>query len=133
MNFQSRKIKLNKSQQLTFEHLKEMSNYESLMPENSTFEVHESGQGFAVQLKGLPKVGLRLKEVQEPKSITFNSPSENFNYEMQVNINETGENHSEVFIDFNGKFNPMIEMMAKKPLTKLIETIADNLEKTDLG
>lgn len=128
MNFQSRKIKLNKSQTSSFEHLKKMSNYESLMPENSTFEMHESGHGFSVQLKGMPKVGLKLKEIQEPNAIIFNSPSDNFNYEMTVNISAISENESEVFIDFNGKFNPMIEMMAKKPLTKFIETIADNIE-----
>lgn len=133
MKFQSRKIKLNKSQELTFAHLKEMSNYESLMPENSTFEVHESGDGFAIQLSGLPKVGLRLKEIHEPSAIVFNSPSSNFDYEMKVNIDSIGNEESEVYIDFNGKFNPMIEMMAKKPLTKLIETIADNLESKGIS
>lgn len=128
MDFQSRKVKLDKSQQKAFEHLKEMSNYESLMPEDSTFLVHESGEGFSVQLKGLPKVGLKLKEMEEPNFILFSSPSESFIYEMKVNVEADGEDSSEVYIDFNGKFNPMISMMAKKPLTKLIETIADNLE-----
>ena len=128
MDFQSRKVKLDKSQQEAFDHLKEMSNYEPLMPEDSAFDVHESGEGFSVQLKGLPKVGLKLKEIQEPDFILFASPSDNFNYEMKVNVEADGENSSEVYIDFNGKFNPMIDMMAKKPLTKLIETIADNLE-----
>lgn len=128
MNFQSRKVSLDQSQQKAFDHLKEMSNYEKLMPEESEFSVHESGEGFSVQLKGLPKVGLKLKEIQEPDFILFTSPSDNFNYEMKVNVASTGDNSSEVSIDFNGKFNPMIAMMAKKPLTKLIETIADNLE-----
>lgn len=128
MNFQSRKVSLDKSQQEAYDHLKEMSNYEKLMPEDSAFEVHESGEGFSVQLKGLPKVGLKLKEIQSPEFILFSSPSESFNYEMKVNVVHVDENSSEVFIDFEGKFNPMITMMAKKPLTKLIETIADNLE-----
>lgn len=128
MEFKSRKVQLDKSQDQAFEYLKEMSNYEALMPEESEFSVHESGEGFAIQLKGLPKVGLKLEEMQAPAYILFTSPSDNFKYEMKVNIDATGDDSSEVYIDFNGQFNPMIAMMAKKPLTKLIETIADNLE-----
>ena len=32
-------------------------------------------------------------------------------------------------LDFDGNFNMMIEMMAKKPLTSFIETIAENIGK----
>ncbi|MXV37953.1 hypothetical protein GO491_04575 [Flavobacteriaceae bacterium Ap0902] len=128
MNFESKIVKLNKSQQETYQYLSDVKNYEELMPEGADFSVHESGEGFQVQLKGLPKVGLKLKEKKEPEYILFESPSENFNYEMKVNISGN-QKTSEVKIDFEGKFNPMISMMAKKPLTKFIENIADNLEK----
>ncbi|MGI9526235.1 MAG: hypothetical protein ACR2MS_03880 [Weeksellaceae bacterium] len=128
MNFESKKVKLDKSQQEAYQFLEDSKNYEELMPEGADFSVHESGQGFQVQLKGLPKVGLKLKEKKEPEYILFESPSDNFNYEMKVNVAADGDK-SEVYIDFNGKFNPMIEMMAKKPLTKFIESIAENLEK----
>ena len=133
MNFESKKVSLDATQQETFEYLKNLQNYEKLMPDNAEFSVHESGSGFAIQLKGLPKVGLRIKEVQEPDFILFESPSENFQYEMKVNTVSTGENTSEAYINFDGKFNPMIEMMAKKPLTAFIETIADKLEAQGLS
>lgn len=132
MKFESRKVSLNHSQQETYTHLADVKNYEKLMPEEADFSVHESGEGFAIQLKGMPKVGLKLKEKQEPDFILFESPSDSFKYEMKVNTLANGEN-ADVTIDFNGKFNPMIEMMAKKPLTKLIETIADNLEQKGLS
>lgn len=132
MNFESKKIKLDKSQQEAYQYLADSKNYKELMPEGAEFSLHESGEGFQVQLKGLPKVGLKLKEKQEPTYILFESPSDNFQYEMKVNIEADGEN-SEVYIYFNGKFNPMIEMMAKKPLTKFISTIADNLEQKGMA
>lgn len=133
MNFESKKVSLEASQQEAFAYLKDLNNYEKLMPENADFSVHESGNGFAIQLKGLPKVGLKIKEVQEPDFILFESPSESFHYEMKVNTVATGENTTDAFIVFDGKFNPMIEMMAKKPLTSLIETIAQKLEEKGLS
>ena len=133
MNFESKKVHVDAPQQTTFDFLREIKNYENLMPEGAEFSVHESGEGFSVQLKGLPKVGLKLKEIQSPDFILFESPSDNFSYEMKVNVASTGENTSEAFINFDGKFNPMIEMMAKKPLTKFIESLAENLEKKGIS
>lgn len=129
MNFISKKVSINKSQDIAFEHLQQIHNYEALMPDDAEFILHESGEGFAIQLKGLPKVGLKLKEIKKPDYILFESPSENFVYEMKVNVDSINENESEAYIEFDGKFNPMIEMMAKKPLTSLIETIANKLEE----
>ena len=133
MNFESKKVTINAPQNQAFEYLNNLNNYENLMPDNAEFSVHESGNGFAIQLKGLPKVGLKIKEIQEPDYILFESPSENFQYEMKVNTIASGENTTEAYIVFDGKFNPMIEMMAKKPLTSLIETIADKLEQQGIS
>lgn len=128
MNFVSKKIKLTKSQQETFSYLSNIHSYKELMPDGADFSVFDSEDGFNVQLGGMPKVGLKLKEVKEPDYVLFESPSENFSYEMKVNIAPDGT-QSEVYIDFDGKFNPMIEMMAKKPLTKFIETIVDKIQE----
>lgn len=130
MNVKTEKVTLPKSQQETFEYLSEMKNYEALMPEDTkTFEVHESGEGFSVQIGSLPKVGMKLKEKSAPDTIIFESPSANFDYMLTINIAGIDDSTSEVDLDFEGKFNMMIEMMAKKPLTNFIETISDNLAK----
>jgi hypothetical protein len=46
-----------------------------------------------------------------------------------ANIIEIDAASSEVQLDFEGKFNAMMAMMVKKPLTNFIETLTDNLEK----
>ncbi len=128
MQLESQKKIISKPQQQIFNYLTKYENYKDLMPENTQkFEVHSSGEGFNVQLKGLPKVGMKLKETHEPSQIIFESPNPDFKYELTVNMNPVDENQTEVFIDFDGKFNPMIEMMAKKPLQKFINTLIENL------
>ncbi|MDO5655474.1 MAG: hypothetical protein Q4G27_04980 [Flavobacteriaceae bacterium] len=133
MNFESKKVQMPIPQQAAYEYLSDLNNYQNLMPDNAEFSVHESGNGFFVQLKGMPKVGLKLKETQAPDFILFESPNDAFNYEMKVIISAVDDNASEAFIQFDGKFNPMVEMMAKKPLTTFIETIADKLEKQNFA
>ncbi len=128
MNVNTEKVRFPKSQKDAFDFLSDMENYRQLMPDDTkSFDIHESGNGFSVQIGSLPRVGMKLKEKTEPSQIVFESPSPNFEYYLTINIQEVDDSNADVGLDFDGKFNPMIEMMAKKPLTNFINTIAEKL------
>ncbi|SMC91463.1 SRPBCC family protein [Moheibacter sediminis] len=128
MNVSTEKVRFSKNQEDAFEFLSDMNNYRQLMPDDTkSFEIHESGNGFAVQIGSLPKVGMKLKESTKPSQLIFESPSPNFEYYLKINIEPLDENSSEIQLDFEGKFNMMIEMMAKGPLTNFINTISTKL------
>lgn len=128
MNVNIDKIKFAKNQEDAFAFLSDMENYRQLMPDDTkSFDIHESGNGFAVQIGSLPKVGMKLKEKTEPTQLVFESPSPNFEYYLTIDIAPMDENASDISLNFDGKFNMMIEMMAKGPLTNFINTIAEKL------
>ena len=130
MKVNTNKVRFTKNQQDAFNFLLDMKNYEQLMPaDTKSFEIHESGKGFRVGVGALPKVGMRLKETVEPSQIVFESPAPAFEYTLTISIDAVDDNSSDVTLDFDGNFNMMIEMMAKKPLTSFIETIAENIGK----
>ena len=130
MKVNTNKVRFTKNQQDAFNFLLDMKNYEQLMPaDTKSFEIHESGKGFTVGVGALPKVGMRLKETVEPSQIVFESPAPAFEYTLTISIDAVDDNSSDVTLDFDGNFNMMIEMMAKKPLTSFIETIAENRGK----
>lgn len=130
MKVNTNKVRFAKNQQEAYTFLLDMKNYEQLMPEDTkSFEIHESGKGFTVGVGALPKVGMRLKETVEPSQIVFESPAPAFEYTLTISIDAVDDNSSDVTLDFDGNFNMMIEMMAKKPLTSFIETIAENIGK----
>lgn len=130
MNVNTEKVRFSKNQEEAFEFLSDMGNYRQLMPDDTkSFEIHESGNGFAVQIGSLPKVGMKLKESIQPSQLVFESPSPNFEYYLTINILAVDDNSSDVELNFEGKFNMMIEMMAKGPLTNFINTISTKLGK----
>lgn len=130
MNVSTEKVRFSKNQEQTFEFLSDMNNYRQLMPDDTkSFEIHESGKGFAVQIGSLPKVGMKLKEAVKPSQLVFESPSPNFEYYLTIDIEPVDDSNSDVDLNFEGKFNMMIEMMAKGPLTNFINTIAEKLKK----
>lgn len=127
MKIESRKVTVNKSAENLFNFLTELSNYQQLMPENTEkFEIDR--ESFIFGLKGMPEIRLIPKESTANSSVILGAASSKIPFTLAFDINELDHN-SEVQIKFNGDFNPMISMMAKKPLTNFINTVIDNIEK----
>lgn len=128
MNIQGNRVVVEKSQKETFEFLTDLKNFEQLMPESiQKFEV--DGDSFIFGLKGMPEIRLVLKEKTEYSNVTLGAASSKLDFQLVADIQEIDEDSSEVQLDFNGKFNMMMQMMVKKPLTSFIETLTDNLEE----
>ena len=128
MNLESAKVSVAKSSKEIFEFLSDLKNFEQLMPENTQkFEV--DGDSFLFALKGMPEIRLILKEKTAFSNITLAAASSKLPFTLAGNIIEISENESQVQLVFNGDFNPMMAMMVKKPLTKFIEVLAENISK----
>jgi|TARA_R100000789_G_C2969971_1_gene140456 carbon monoxide dehydrogenase subunit G len=128
MNIQGNRVVVEKSQQEVFEFLSDLKNFKQLMPESiQKFEVE--GDSFIFGLKGMPEIRLVLKEKTPFSNITLGAASSKLDFQLVADIQAIDEDSSEVQLEFNGKFNAMMAMMVKKPLTSFIETLTDNLEE----
>lgn len=129
MNIESPKVAVAKSAQYLFEQLSNVANYEKLMPENiAKFEVTDA-DSFIFGLKGMPEIKLRMKEKVAPNQVVLGAASDKLPFTLKANIADKGEDASEIQLAFEGSFNPMMAMMIKGPITKFIETLAQNMPK----
>ena len=129
MNLESPKVTLEKSAEYLYNALSDVKNFEKLMPENiAKFEV--LGEDiFNFGLKGMPEIKLRLKEGIPNSKVVLNAASDKLPFSLIATIDAISANSSEVKLDFEGDFNPMMAMMIKGPITKFIETLAENMHK----
>lgn len=129
MHIESQKVTADKSQQEMFEFLTNAENYEQLMPESKEkFEVRDE-KTFVFGLKGMPVIKLQIRENIEPELVVLGSTSDKLDFTLKAHISALNENQSEVQMEFNGEFNAMMAMMVKKPLSKFINTLAENIGK----
>ena len=129
MKLESPKVTAGKSQQEMFNFLTNVENYEQIMPDSKEkFEVINQ-ETFLFQLKGMPEIHLKIEETKEPELVILGSTAEKFPFQLQIHINAEGDNQSQVFMDFTGKFNAMMSMMIKGPLKKFITTLSENVGK----
>ena len=128
MNLESKKITISKKPHYVFEKLENLASFEGLMPENiEKFEI--DGDSFIFGLKGMPEIRLVLKEKIAYSRIVLGAASSKIPFTLSLELKELEENKTEAQLLFEGKFNPMIGMMVKKPLTSFIATLIENIEK----
>lgn len=112
-----------------FDFLTNVENYKQVMPESmEKFEVIASDT-FLFTLKGMPQIALKITETKEPELVVLGSTSEKFNFSLKILVEPEGENQSVVQLLFDGKFNAMMSMMVKGPLTKFITNLSENMGK----
>lgn len=129
MNLESPKVTVEKPAQYIFDQLTDVKNFEKLMPENiAKFEV-TGDESFIFALKGMPEIKLKLKEKSAPNKVVLGAASDKLPFTLTGNINTVSEASSEVQLFFEGEFNAMMAMMIKGPITKFIETLAQNMHK----
>ena len=129
MNLESPKVTVEKSAVYLFTQLSDVKNFEKLMPENiAKFEVL-GDDIFNFGLKGMPEIKLRMKNGIPNSKVVLNAASDKLPFSLIANIDSISENSSEVQLDFEGEFNPMMAMMIKGPITKFLETLAGNMHK----
>ena len=129
MKLNSKKVTTQKSAEELCDFLTDVKNFETLMPENiSKFEILNE-KAFVFALKGMPEIALEVKEVEKPNKVVLGAISDKIPFSLTGNIESASETTSTVELLFEGKFNTMMAMMVKGPISKFIDTLATNLEQ----
>ena len=131
MNFKSKAVLLESNQKIVYEFLTDFNNFEQLMPEQVTnWKSDKDSCSFTIQgmadltLKYTKKVPFHTIKV-EPEG---KSPIE-FDLNVNIEVDQLNENKTKGYFEVNAKLNPMLAMLAKRPLENLVDVMSDKLNK----
>ena len=128
MYLESPKITLEKSAQEVYEFLAQLSNFESLMPQNTDkFELINENR-FLFSLKGMPEIVLEKKTQTPYSQLILGAASEKLPFSLKAELITLSEESTEVQLIFDGEFNAMMAMMVKGPLTKFLDSLIQQLQ-----
>lgn len=127
MELQSKKVEVNLSKEKLHLFLQKVENYEQLMPEDrAKFEVIRDN-AFVFGLKGMPDIALEIKDTSNPDKIVLGAISEKLPFLLTADLEEIAEGKTTANLQFEGKFNPMMAMMIKNPISRFLETLIENM------
>ena len=126
--FKSEEVKVNSTAKPVFDFLSNLNNLEQLMPLDKISEWQSSESECSFKIQNLGRIGFKHDNFTEPSQIKLASISDKpFKFSMVFNIIDDGE-ISKAQIIVNADLNPMLKMMAEKPLTAFFNSIAKKLE-----
>jgi hypothetical protein len=127
MKIEAKKVVVNRSAEHVFDFFNDLSNFKKLMPSNlSKFQVIDQDT-FVFGLQGMPEITLKKKASVAPNKIVFGAANSPIDFDLTGNISAVSQDSAEVQLSFEGKLNPMMSMMVKGPLTKLLAQFSEGL------
>jgi hypothetical protein len=108
-------------------YLNNCANYKNLLPKDQVSDFNFTDQGFSFKAAGNFLLGLEKQESNE-RGIKFIGVQKNpFPFDLQIHFQEHNT-QTTGFIEIHADINMMLRMLLEKPLQKLLQEMAINLE-----
>lgn len=126
MNIKSETVTINAPSGALFGLLIDYNNYEQLMPEQVVrWQSDERSGRFTI--KDMTELGMRIEDAVPDEYVLLHSDGKvPFEFTLKLAMEPAGD-QTDVYIEFDGKPAPMIAMMAKRPLTNLVNHMVSQI------
>lgn len=102
----------------------DFNNFKHLLPEDKIENFQCTSDQCSFGIKGLMPLTIKIKEKQAHSRITFETSGlAKFVFTLHIHFPDINATH----VQMEGDMNPFIKVMAEKPLTDLINTMASKL------
>lgn len=112
-----------------FDFMGDFHNFKHLLPEDKIDNFECTTEQCSFSIKGLTALTIKIKEKQPKSKITFETSGlAKFVFTLHIHLlpNQTTN------VQLEGDMNPFIKVMAEKPLTDLINTMASKLSNLSI-
>jgi carbon monoxide dehydrogenase subunit G len=125
---ESDQVTVNKTAKEIFDFLSDFNNYQRLMPEQVT-DWKSTSDECSFTIKGMASLGMKMKEKIPYSSIVIERNGKApFDFFLSCEIEDMNA-QSKVRLFFDADLNPMLKMMASKPLTNFLNLLASKLKE----
>jgi carbon monoxide dehydrogenase subunit G len=129
--FESRIGKINQPAGVIYRMLSDFRNFSNLVPADKikNWQATADECRFTVDMVG--DTGLKIVEKQEDKLIKITATGDNpYNFFFWIQLKEVAPYDTRIKLTLKIDLNPMIKMMASKPIQNFLNGLIDQLEKT---
>lgn len=127
MIFKSNWVTNKRSEKELFEYIGDMNNMPPILPEQ-VVDIKADNDNLAFTIQGMGSVALRVKE-REPNKLIQLVPEGKVPFQFVLNVHiRNNEQQTECCFEIDASLNPLMQMMASRPLQNLVNMMADKVE-----
>ena len=128
--YESRIGKLNTSGEKAFGFLSDFRNFSRFIPEDKVKEWEASADQCKFTVDGIGKAGLKIIEKEPDKLIKISGDgTAGLEFYFWIQIKEIEENDTRIKLTIKADLNPMMKMVAAKPLKSFVNLMIDKIEE----
>ena len=127
MIFKSNWVKNKRSEKDLFEYIGDMNNMPPILPEQ-VVDIKADNDNLAFTIQGMGSVALRVKE-RKPNKLIQLVPEGKVPFQFVLNVHiRNNEQQTECCFEIDANLNPLMQMMASRPLQNLVNMMAERAE-----
>lgn len=128
----SRIGKLNTPAANVYHTVSDFSRLENITPPDKNMEVvHADADSCRFSMGKTGEFGMQIIDRKENDTVKISSDETvPFTFYLWIQLKEVAENDTRVRVTLHADLNPMLKMVAKKPLTQFVDSLVDKLEET---
>jgi carbon monoxide dehydrogenase subunit G len=127
--FESRSGKVSCSAEEVFAFVTDIRNFERFIPQGTISNWNSEKESCSFSVSMLGTVNVRLSEKKEYTKVVFNGDALKKNdFSLTLNISENTGNNADVRVILNADLNPMMKMIATKPIGQFLEMLINEME-----
>jgi carbon monoxide dehydrogenase subunit G len=128
-NITSKTISIPVHSSRIYQFISDFNNLEKLMPEKVT-NWSSTSDSCSFTIQGMATLNMKQGNNKENELVHMKADGKNpFHYDLNTHIQSVDENSTKVYIELNADMNPMVAMMAKKPLGNFVNILVETLAK----
>lgn len=128
--FESRIGKLDTSGEKAFVFLSDFRNFSRFIPADKIKEWEASAEQCKFTVDGIGKAGLKIIEKEPNKLVKISGDgTAGLEFFFWIQIKEIGENDTRIKLTIKADLNPMMKMVAAKPLKSFVNLMIDKIEE----
>lgn len=127
--FESRRGKVTCTAEELFNFVTDIRNFEQFIPKNTITNWHAEQESCSFSVSMIGTVSIKLSEKVKYIKVVFTGDALKKNdFVLALNISDNGKNRAEVMVSLNADLNPMLKMMATKPIGQFLEMLINQME-----
>ncbi len=108
--------------------ISDFDHMEDVLPSDKIKNWQSSKDSCRFEVDKIGQIGLKIIEKIPDDTVKYAADGKvPFNFFLWVQLKNVDENHSKVKVTLDAELNPMIKMVAKKPLKKFVERLAEGI------
>ena len=113
-----------------FDFVTDIRNFRQFVPVGTVDDLQIDAESCSFYISPLGKVKLKLSEREPHNKVVYNgSVLQSNDFSLILKIRESTSGKTEVDLKLNARLNPLLKMMAAKPVENFLEKLIDEMEK----